>query len=119
MRGFEIPLTIASALLTMAVSPPERVMDFPGYEEPSHPWTSVEEAEERKTCRDRIERARAEARKPPLDNAPADADKPILHYAVDRRVDGCRVLVPVADPGKMLPVPETGRAKVIPAEPKN
>lgn len=108
---------IAAVMLTSGVagaSPPAG-LDQPAYEAPARPWSSVEQAERERRCRDRIEQARAEAGKPKLEREPAKPDEPLLIYAVDHRVDGCGVLVPVADPSDIRQSPEPGPPELIPA----
>lgn len=57
-------------------------------------------------CRDSVTRARQDAGKPPLlDRGPASPDRPYLTYAVDKRVDGCSVMVMVGDPADIRPLP--------------
>lgn len=57
-------------------------------------------------CRDTISQARQEAGKPPLlDREPASPDKPYHIYAVDRRQDGCAVMVMKGDPSDIRPLP--------------
>ncbi|MBU2588209.1 MAG: hypothetical protein KJ872_08860 [Alphaproteobacteria bacterium] len=69
-------------------------------------------------CRDRISQARQDAGKPPLlDREPASPDKPYHIYAVDRRQDGCAVMVMKGDPADIrpLPVAPDGPLLLIPA----
>ncbi len=57
-------------------------------------------------CRDRITRAREAFGKPPmLEREPASPDKPHLIYAVDRRQDGCSVMVMKGDPDDIRQLP--------------
>lgn len=64
-------------------------------------------APDRAECSDRIEHARAATGQPPLlRRGPATPEKPILIYAVDRRQDGCAVMVAKGDPGDIRPLPE-------------
>lgn len=57
-------------------------------------------------CRDVISHARQEAGKPPLlEREPASPDKPYHIYAVDRRQDGCAVMVMHGDPADIRPLP--------------
>lgn len=109
---------IAAALLTSSVasaSPPAAPLDHPAYEAPAKPWTSVQQAARERRCRDRIEQARADAGNPKLERKTASPDEPLLMYAVDHRVDGCGVIVPVNDPADIRQGPEPGRPEVIPA----
>lgn len=107
-------LLIATPLL-LGAAPPSSVMSLPSYEEPARPWPSVDAAEADRRCRDRIEQVRAQAGKPKLERGPADPGEPLLMYAVDHRIDGCGVLVPVADPADVRTSPEPGPARLIPA----
>jgi hypothetical protein len=57
-------------------------------------------------CRDRITHAREAAGKPPLlEREPASPEKPYRIYAVDRRVDGCAVMVMHGDVSDIRPLP--------------
>lgn len=70
-------------------------------------------------CRDRITQAREAAGKPPLlDREPASPDKPYHIYAVDRRQDGCAVMVMKGDPADIRPLPAApdGPMLVMPAQ---
>ena len=72
-----------------------------------------------KECRDRITQARESAGKPPLlDRAPASPDNPHHIYAVDRRQDGCSVMVMKGDPADIRPLPEAADGPIVltPAE---
>lgn len=89
-------------------APPAAITSFPGYDEPARPWTDVEYAAGRQRCRDRIEQARAASGQPELDRSPAGEEQPLLHYAIDRRIDGCGVLVPVSDPADIREPPASG-----------
>lgn len=94
--------------------------DLPGYSRPAAPATGdLEDFVRRATCRDTIRQARAASGQPPLlERGPASADEPLLYKAVDRKVDGCDVLVMVGDPNDIRPVPPApeGRPLIIPAE---
>ncbi len=74
-------------------------------------------------CQDRIHRARAAAGLPLLKREPASPDKPHLIYAVDRRQDGCGVMVMMGNPDDIRPLPEPfedqGRGLLIPAGDQN
>ncbi|WP_120717805.1 hypothetical protein [Tsuneonella amylolytica] len=58
-------------------------------------------------CGDRIELVREELGQPKLDREPANADKPLLIAAVDKRVDGCAVMQMKGDVNDMRPIPQT------------
>lgn len=57
-------------------------------------------------CRDRIHEAREQTGQPPLDREPATGDDALLIWAVDRRMDGCSVLVVKGDPSDIRPIPK-------------
>ncbi|MFN3820510.1 hypothetical protein [Blastomonas sp.] len=72
-------------------------------------------------CRDRITLARDAAGQPPLlDRGPASPDDTFLIYAVDKKVDGCAVMVikDNVDDIRPLPKPSTGPTRLIPLNPK-
>lgn len=104
-----------AAVIVGGSSPPPASIDQPSYQAPARPWSDIGHAERERACRDRIEHARAAARKPELDRSPANPDEPLLMYAVDRRIDNCGVIVPVADPTDVRPNPKPGRLEMIPA----
>lgn len=91
---------------------PPQALGMPGYAEPAREWRDLEEAApDRGTargdeCRDRIRQAREELGQPELQREPADADKPLLIWAVDRRLDGCGVMVMKGDAADIRPVPD-------------
>jgi len=71
-------------------------------------------------CRDRITQTREAAGKPPLlDRGPASPDKPHRIYAVDKRIDGCAVMVMHGDVNDVRPLPERPKdaGSVIPLMP--
>ncbi|MEM7700613.1 MAG: hypothetical protein AAF251_01615 [Pseudomonadota bacterium] len=81
----------------------------------------------RETCRDRIVQTKAEAvQSPPgpaaslplLQRQPATPQKPQAIYAVDRREDGCGVMVMMGNPDDVRPVPLTNQDdyRLMPAE---
>lgn len=107
-------LVVLSPLLVSAIPPP-MPLDQTGYQAPAQPWSSVEDADKAHDCRNRIEQVRSKAGKPQLERGPAKFDEPLLVYAVDQRVDGCGVLVPVADPADLRQAPEPNRPEIIPA----
>jgi hypothetical protein len=57
-------------------------------------------------CRDRITQTRESAGKPSLlDRGPASPDRPHRIYAVDKRIDGCAVMVMHGDVTDIRPLP--------------
>lgn len=59
----------------------------------------------RTDCTDRIHTIREESGQPTLDRQPASTEDTLLIYAVDRREDGCPVLVMAHRPDDIRPVP--------------
>lgn len=108
---------LAASLATGAASVPPAPMGQPAYREPARPWTSVDQAERERECRDRIELAREKLGQPELDKAPASPDRSFLMHAVDTRIDGCGVIVPVADPTDLRQAPPPGVPRFMPAAP--
>jgi hypothetical protein len=111
MQPFALPLA-ALALLGAADTPPAP---------PAGPQAALREAgpvtPSDAECRDRITHAREAAGKPPLlEREPASPDRPYLIYAVDRRQDGCAVMVMKGDPADIRPLPvrPDGAARIIP-----
>ena len=111
-------IVLLSASLSAAGFAPERMplAGQPSYEEPARAWSSIEEPAARQRCRDRIEQARAASGKPKLERDATHPDEPLMMYAVDRRVDGCGVLVPVADPSDIRQAPAPRTPQIIPAK---
>ena len=71
----------------------------------------------RKRCRAGISHSRALPVRPGLDRTPAQPGEPPVYYAVDRRLDGCGVLVPVGDPTEMRESPPPGQPAFRPIRP--
>ena len=84
------PLAIAA---TAPVHPPSEV-------------TTPEGAGFRENCRDRIELVREERGLPKLERDSASPDEALLIAAVDKRVDGCSVMVMRHDTSDIRPLPE-------------
>ena len=95
------PLAIAA---TAPVHPPSEV-------------TTPEGAGFRENCRDRIELVREERGLPKLERDSASPDEALLIAAVDKRVDGCAVMVMRHDTSDIRPLPEfkEGPAQLRPA----
>ena len=114
---------MASPLLIGAdQAEPPTALDNPAYQSSSKKWDRQSEfgVEEREDCRDRIEKARAEAGQLKLEREPASPDKPLMIYAVDRKEYGCSVLVMKGDVDDIRPIPEEmegeNRQFLVPAE---
>lgn len=85
----------------------EPLSAMPSYEQPTVVWRTYEEAQAKKAiCRDRIHKAREQMGQPPLDREPATGDEPMAIWAVDRREDGCAVLVAMGNPKDIRPIPQ-------------
>jgi hypothetical protein len=67
-------------------------------------------------CRDRIEQVREETGQPKLEREAWD-EEPLLIAAVDKRIDGCSVLVMRNDLSDVRPIPRPGnRTTLRPAQ---
>ncbi|MDC8753276.1 hypothetical protein OIK40_01315 [Erythrobacter sp. sf7] len=65
-------------------------------------------------CRDRITQVRESTGKPPLlDRAPASPERPHRIYAVDKRIDGCAVMVMHGDVSDIRPLPARPEGPVL------
>ncbi|QIQ86123.1 hypothetical protein [Erythrobacter sp.] len=96
MRFYALPL--AAIALMGADEPPAAESRNPA---------EAEATPDRETCRDRIEQVRRASGQPPLmQRGPATPDDPLMIYAVDRRQDGCAVMVVKGEPADIRPLPE-------------
>jgi hypothetical protein len=111
--------------------PPVHSLDNPAYSDPAHKWATVEDADtegmrielpgnvsldirDPRDCRDRIEYVRAANGQPPLlDREPASPDEAQAIYAVDRRQDGCSVMVMMGKPEEILPLPKPAEGPLL------
>ncbi len=106
MRPITLPLTALALVAATDVAPPSAPSDAPAATDTEmreiRPFTPSEQQ-----CRNLISQVRQEAGKPPLlDREPASPDKPYHIYAVDRRQDGCAVMVVKGDPADIRPIPK-------------
>ena len=65
-------------------------------------------------CRDRIQQVRRELGKPALEPEASPAD-PLFIAAVDKRIDGCSVMVMRNDTTDLRPLPAPGEHRRMPA----
>lgn len=91
-----------------ATATPVQSLDIPSYQQPAPIWRDLEDAqpEGQAECRDRIRQAREELGKPELQRETADPDEPLMIWAVDRRIDGCGVMVMKGDAADIRPIPD-------------
>jgi hypothetical protein len=70
-----------------------------------------------KNCRDRIVLVREERGLPKLERDTASPDEPLLIAAVDKRIDGCAVMVMHGNTSDVRPLPEfqEGSGQLMPA----
>ena len=128
-------LTTALALIG-ANDPPRSPLDNPAYTDPPEEWETLEQAmasdpreganapdgerdRQGGECRDTIEQVRKATGQPPrFDNRPASPERPHAIYAVDRRQDGCSVMVMMGDADDIRPIPqpEQQAVRLLPAE---
>jgi hypothetical protein len=68
-------------------------------------------------CRDRIEMVREERGLPKLERHTASPDEPLMIAAVDKRIDGCAVMVMHGNASDIRPLPEfeEGPGQLMPA----
>ena len=71
------------------------------------------DGKDRAACTDRITQVRAATGQPLLQRGAAKTGEPLLIAAVDKRVDGCRVLVMAADSSDIRPEPEVAPNQVL------
>ena len=121
------PIVLTSAFLVIAAVGPAPAQDqgpdvaptgatttsnhplsaMPSYQGPAVAWNSYEDVViDEAICRDRIHEAREQMGQPELDREPATGDEAMAIWAVDRREDGCSVLVAMGDPEDIRPIPE-------------
>jgi hypothetical protein len=86
-------------------------------EQPSPDFTAPERAEPRENCRDRIVLVREERGLPKLERDTASPDEPLMIAAVDKRIDGCAVMVMHGNTSDVRPLPEfqEGQGQLMPA----
>ncbi len=136
---YSLLILTALPLIALPASADDTVLETPlnnpAFVSPAKPWTTIETATkpivyenqrgvrlgaiDPRECRDRISKAREALGLPPqLNREPASPDKPHLIYAVDRRQDGCSVMVMKdnRDDIRQLPLPPRGPFLRIPAE---
>lgn len=123
-----LPFILVAASEPAPVALPVPALDNPTYTTPPERWETIEEAVARvgdeeapspAECSDRISQARDETGQPPLlEREPASPEKPHAIYAVDRKQDGCSVMVMMGNREDIrpLPGPMEGPLQMIPAE---
>jgi hypothetical protein len=80
------------------------------------PGALAAQADRQTVCRDRIHMVRQERGLPTLQRDTASPDEPLFIAAVDRRIDGCSVMVMRNDLSDVRPLPEvSGPGRMIPA----
>lgn len=119
----KIAMILGALAATLApaasAAPAARIMGQPQYEQPARAWTDSTLPSEDVACRDRVTQARAATGQPAIESEYPASDEPLLHYAVDRRVDDCGVLVPVNDPTDLRLPPKPGKPEMRPARARN
>ena len=131
MRAIFVP-ALAFALIG-AGEPPHSSLDNPAYSTPREAWRTMDDATARnparvpeideaalQACRDAIRQAREASGQPPLlDREPASPEKPLAIHTVDRRQDGCSVMVMMGNREDIRPLPAPAEGPLlqeIPAE---
>ena len=118
-------LSLSALVLSVGASaaPPQAVASAEVSRTPALPNTlpkgfnsSRNEADSPVNCQGRIETARAERGLPKLDRDTAKPGEPLFIAAVDKRIDGCEVLVMRDNLSDIRPLPQfaTGPGKLTP-----
>jgi hypothetical protein len=80
------------------------------------PGAFAAQADRQTVCRDRIHMVRHERGLPMLQRDTASPDEPLFIAAVDKRIEGCSVMVMRNDLSDVRPLPEyAGPGRMIPA----
>ncbi|UVI38840.1 hypothetical protein [Qipengyuania spongiae] len=88
---------------------PPALFDQPAYERPATNWRDIDDAgPQSKKCADTIRRVRAENGLPEIHNGNERSVDPLFVKAVEKRIDGCPVLVMAHDTDDLRPGPEPG-----------
>ena len=105
-----IVLPLAALALTTGASAPQAVPPEPV------PGALTTRTDQKAVCRDRIELVRQERGLPTLQRDTASPDEPLLIAAVDKRIDGCSVMVMRNNTSDVRPIPEAdGVGRLMPA----
>lgn len=130
MRLIFVPLLACATLASaeeIAKTPPELALEppkagvplaMPSYSAPAERWRDLRDAlpPSPEECRDRIRQIREQNGQPELRRETADDEEPLMLWAVDRREDGCSVMVVKDNPDDIRPIPKTnGEVKLRPA----
>lgn len=92
-----------AALALLAAAP--LVLAEPAVTHHAHGASSEPSSAEQASCRDRIQQVREGRGLPELDRRSASPDRPFLMAAVDKRIDGCSVIVMRHDTRDVRPLP--------------
>jgi len=95
-----ILLSLAPLLVAATVAPTPRIAPHDTGNLANRPEAAW------KNCRSRMETVRQERGLPKLDRKDAAPSDPLLILAVDRRIDGCEVLVMRGNVNDIRPLPE-------------
>lgn len=99
-------LAVAPALVGAGPAEAPLPLDTPGSEAPAREWSNIGDVlPNSENCRDRIHQVREERGLPELDRETIDPDEPMLIWAIDRREDGCSVMVVKDNPEDIRPIP--------------
>ncbi len=101
-------IAISALALCTAAAPAEKP-GSPGFGNRAVPSLPEDLQREGAVCRDKIHAVRAERNLPMLDRQTADPAEPLLIAAVDRRIDGCSVMVMRSDLSDIRPLPEVSK----------
>ena len=101
-----IALMLATGAAAETLAAPEAVPPEPV------PGVTTAQADPKAVCTDRIHLVRQERGLPKLQRDTATPDEPLLIAAVDKRIDGCSVMVMRGNLADVRPIPEAGPPRV-------
>ena len=101
-----IALTLATGALAESAGAPKAVPQEPV------PGTLSAATDSEVVCRDRIHEVRQERGLPKLQRDTATPEEPLLIAAIDRRIDGCSVMVMRSNTADVRPSPAPGEARM-------
>jgi hypothetical protein len=107
---FRTGLPLIALVLATGAAAPQAVPPAPV------PGALAAQADRQTVCRDRIHMVRQERGLPTLQRDTASPDEPLFIAAVDKRIDGCSVMVMRSDLSDVRPLPAiAGPGRMIPA----
>ena len=111
-----VALPLIALLLTTGAGVPQavQVQPEPGAPTLNGPGLQIAATPGAAVCRDRIHEVRRELGQPALDRE-APSQEPLFIAAVDKRIDGCSVMVMRNDTSDIRPLPAPQEHRMMPA----